>query len=36
MTLRFTIIKALRHRYLLRDLCAYLRVSRSGFYRWNQ
>jgi len=35
MTLRFTIIKALRHRYLLRDLCAYLRVSRSGFYRWN-
>lgn len=34
MTLRFTIISALRHRYLLRDLCAFLRVSRSGFYRW--
>lgn len=35
MSLRFTIIKALRHRYLLRDLCAFLHVSRSGFYRWN-
>jgi putative transposase len=35
MKLRFTIIRALRHRYLLRDLCAFLHVSRSGFYRWN-
>lgn len=36
MRVRYQIIDALKHKRTVRDLCKYLKVSRSGYYRYLQ
>jgi putative transposase len=33
-TLRFQVVDELRHRHSVKDLCKFLGVSRSGYYRY--